>query len=680
MPKTRVYELAKELGVDSKAVLSMAKDMGEFVKSLVHPGSAGDPAPPREARPVRRTGADRRPRGAQHARPHAQQHRPRPGRAASRRAGPSRRRTGSSSAPSTRNAPTPSAPPPDAPPSTRRADPSRADRPAAPTAPTPESARRRRPPGEPGHRATRRSGRRQHRAVHAQRPDAVAVAQRALDPGSRPRPAPVPAPRARRPPPRRAGRGRAPLDLGAPSRRCAVGRDPGPSAGSSGRPRVRAPGLPVAPPRVTAVPARRVPATTPSRRRRGWARPVHPRPGAPAAPGRPTPPVPVVPGRRPAVRPVLRVPGPGVPGMPQSQPGDDAAPGLRPARRSRRPRCAWSWRTRRSWPPRWRRRALPVVPVAVLVVPPRVAAAVVAAVARRVPSVAPAVPVRRGRKSKRQRRQEFDQMQAPEIGGVRVRQGDGSTVRLARGASLTDLSEKINVDVSNLVQVLFNLGEMVTATQTVAEDTLAVLATELNYKIEIVSPEDEDRELPRELRHRVRRERGWRGRPRGPPAGRHRHGSRRPRQDEAPRRDPQDQRGRRRGRWHHAGHRCVPGRHRGGRPGAQDHLHRHPGSRGVHRHACPRGEVDRHRRARRGGGRRRDAADHRGAQPRPRCGGADRGRGQQDRPRGCGPDQGPRPAGRVRPGARGVRRRHDVRRRLRDHRRRPRRSCSRRSS
>ena len=86
-------------------------------------------------------------------------------------------------------------------------------------------------------------------------------------------------------------------------------------------------------------------------------------------------------------------------------------------------------------------------------------------------------------------------MQAPEIGGVRVRQGDGQTIRLARGASLTDLAEKINVDVSSLVQVLFNLGEMVTATQTVAEDTLQVLAGELNYKIEVVSPEDEDREL-----------------------------------------------------------------------------------------------------------------------------------------------------------------------------------------
>ena len=86
-------------------------------------------------------------------------------------------------------------------------------------------------------------------------------------------------------------------------------------------------------------------------------------------------------------------------------------------------------------------------------------------------------------------------MQAPEIGGVRVRQGNGETVRLARGASLTDLSEKINVDVSSLVQVLFNLGEMVTATQTVSDDTLAVIGEELNYKIEVVSPEDEDRAL-----------------------------------------------------------------------------------------------------------------------------------------------------------------------------------------
>ena len=86
-------------------------------------------------------------------------------------------------------------------------------------------------------------------------------------------------------------------------------------------------------------------------------------------------------------------------------------------------------------------------------------------------------------------------MEAPSIGGVRIRQGDGQTVRLRRGASLTDLAEKINVDAAQLVQVLFNLGEMVTATQSVADATLEVLGAELNYNIEVVSPEDEDREL-----------------------------------------------------------------------------------------------------------------------------------------------------------------------------------------
>ncbi len=86
-------------------------------------------------------------------------------------------------------------------------------------------------------------------------------------------------------------------------------------------------------------------------------------------------------------------------------------------------------------------------------------------------------------------------MEAPTIGGVRIRQGDGSTVRLRRGASLADLAEKIGVDPAALVQVLFNLGEMVNSTQSVADDTLQVLGAELNYDIQVVSPEDEDREL-----------------------------------------------------------------------------------------------------------------------------------------------------------------------------------------
>jgi translation initiation factor IF-2 len=107
----------------------------------------------------------------------------------------------------------------------------------------------------------------------------------------------------------------------------------------------------------------------------------------------------------------------------------------------------------------------------------------------------PGGPARRGRKSKRARRQEFEAMEAPTIGGMRVRKGNGETIRLARGSSLSDFADKVGVDAASLVQMLFHLGEMVTATQSVGDETLELLGDELNYKVEVVSPEDEDREL-----------------------------------------------------------------------------------------------------------------------------------------------------------------------------------------
>jgi len=102
----------------------------------------------------------------------------------------------------------------------------------------------------------------------------------------------------------------------------------------------------------------------------------------------------------------------------------------------------------------------------------------------------------RGRKSKRAKRQEFEQMQAPSLGGVQVPRGDGRTVvRLRRGASLSDFAEKIDANPASLVTVLFHLGEMATATQSLDEDTFGSLGAELGYIVEIVSPEDEEREL-----------------------------------------------------------------------------------------------------------------------------------------------------------------------------------------
>ncbi|MGW4485472.1 translation initiation factor IF-2 [Amycolatopsis sp. NPDC004368] len=108
----------------------------------------------------------------------------------------------------------------------------------------------------------------------------------------------------------------------------------------------------------------------------------------------------------------------------------------------------------------------------------------------------PGGPSRKGRKSKRQKRQEYmDNMQAPSVGGVRLPKGSGETIRLPRGASLTDFAEKIDANPASLVQVLFHLGEMVTATQSVSDDILELLGGEMNYNVQVVSPEEEDREL-----------------------------------------------------------------------------------------------------------------------------------------------------------------------------------------
>jgi translation initiation factor IF-2 len=60
---------------------------------------------------------------------------------------------------------------------------------------------------------------------------------------------------------------------------------------------------------------------------------------------------------------------------------------------------------------------------------------------------------------------------------------------------LADFADKIGADPAALVAALFHLGEMVTATQSVDADTFEILGVQLGYDIQIVSPEDEDREL-----------------------------------------------------------------------------------------------------------------------------------------------------------------------------------------
>lgn len=105
------------------------------------------------------------------------------------------------------------------------------------------------------------------------------------------------------------------------------------------------------------------------------------------------------------------------------------------------------------------------------------------------------------RKSRRAKRQEFEMRSAPVVGGVNVSKGNGEIIRLRRGASIADFADKLEalrgytVQPGTLVTILFNLGEMATATESLDEATFEVLGAELGYTIQMVSPEDEDKEL-----------------------------------------------------------------------------------------------------------------------------------------------------------------------------------------
>jgi len=86
-------------------------------------------------------------------------------------------------------------------------------------------------------------------------------------------------------------------------------------------------------------------------------------------------------------------------------------------------------------------------------------------------------------------------MQAPAAGGISAPRGNGKTIRLPQGASLTDFAEKIGANPASLVAIMMHLGKMLTATQSVDPDDLLALGIELDFDVQVVSPEDEDRAL-----------------------------------------------------------------------------------------------------------------------------------------------------------------------------------------
>ncbi|MEV8029890.1 translation initiation factor IF-2 [Cellulosimicrobium funkei] len=423
MAKVRVYELAKELGVESKTIMTKLTELGEFVRSA---SSTIEP-------PVVRKLRDAFPAG---------------GGGASKPAAPAARPAAPKPAPKPEVKAEPAAPAPQAPQAAAPTEPAapalKAPAPAAPAAPAPK----------------------------APAPQAPAAQRPTPAPAQKPTASPKPGGGTNAPAPRPGGSGGRP---GAPR--------PGnnPFATSQGMPRQGGPrpgaprpgNNPFAPsqgmPRPGSRPERTEGAAAASGERSGGPRPGGPRPAP--RPGGPRPNPGMMPGRTSIGRPGER-PAPG--GRPGGggggrgggfggRPGGGGAPGGGGGFAGRPGGGGRGGAGRGSTQGAFGR--------------------------------AGGRPVR-GRKSKRAKRQEFEQMQAPSLGGVQVPRGNGSTVvRLRHGSSLNDFADKIDANPASLVTVLFHLGEMATATQSLDEDTFGALASELGYVIEMVSAEEEDREL-----------------------------------------------------------------------------------------------------------------------------------------------------------------------------------------
>ncbi|GGP48635.1 translation initiation factor IF-2 [Streptomyces abikoensis] len=494
MAKVRVYELAKEFGVESKVVMAKLQELGEFVRSasstieapvvrkltdaLQGPGgsagkSAAKPAAPRKAAPAKPAAPTP---GAQAPRPAA----PAPKPAAAPKPAPATPAAGPAPTPGPRPGPKPAPAAPAKPvtpvPAAEFSAPAPAtpsERPAAPRPGAPGP----RPGARPGGPAGQRDGGRPERAPRPQ----GGPGERAPRPGGA-RPA---GPRPGNNPFTSGGstgmaRPQAPRPGGAPR----------PGAGGPGAPRPQ--GGPGGAPRPQGGAPRPTPGGMPRPQAPGGA----PRPGGAPAGNRPNP---GMMPQRPAAGPR---PGPGGggrgPGGGAGRPGGGAGrPGFagRPAGPGGGGRPGggggFAGRPGGGGPggggggfggrPGGGFGGRPGGPGA--------RGGTQGAFGR------PGGPARRGRKSKRQRRQEYEAMQAPSVGGVMLPRGNGDTIRLSRGASLTDFAEKIGANPASLVAVMMNLGEMVTATQSVSDETLQLLGGEMNYTVQIVSPEEEDREL-----------------------------------------------------------------------------------------------------------------------------------------------------------------------------------------
>ncbi len=102
-------------------------------------------------------------------------------------------------------------------------------------------------------------------------------------------------------------------------------------------------------------------------------------------------------------------------------------------------------------------------------------------------------PPRRQRRGRR-RRGVYDEV--AESRPSRTAVADPSAIQVNSGSTVKDVAEYLNVPVPEVMKKLMALGEMKTLTQTLSDESIQVLASELNKEVEIVHSEDEETAAP----------------------------------------------------------------------------------------------------------------------------------------------------------------------------------------
>jgi translation initiation factor IF-2 len=89
------------------------------------------------------------------------------------------------------------------------------------------------------------------------------------------------------------------------------------------------------------------------------------------------------------------------------------------------------------------------------------------------------------------RREEFEALNAPHI-QERPEISVEGLIRVPRGVTVQDFADRLGRPAADLIRILMQMGEMLTATQSMSDDAVMLLGDEIGARIEIVDPADAD--------------------------------------------------------------------------------------------------------------------------------------------------------------------------------------------